>query len=135
MDTTTRPDTDRCTACGARLAPEATWCSLCFAVQDAGADVPTDGADGADGALGADGDAAQVDPAQVHPAEVDTAQVEAIADRMLGELAATRPAPSRLGALSPSRLDPPVRALLMVVGVVVCSGILLGLLTLVGSLM
>jgi hypothetical protein len=85
---------DRCSSCGARLRPAETWCSLCHTPVTDGVPVAED----IPAAAPADPDPVEDDGPEADPA------VNAIADRLLTELAAAETILERESSLGSLRL-------------------------------
>lgn len=114
-----RPAT--CPSCGATVRTDVSWCGLCYAAlgpevsADEPAAPPTSVADPAAGAASSEGSAPDV---------------EAIADRLLAELAASRdPAPSWVGRLPQSAAG---KAGLIAAGAVIGALVLVAAMSLLG---
>jgi hypothetical protein len=129
-----------CVQCGARMAAGAPWCTLCYAVPGAETEPATRPEDGdvpqrVAGVSPAERRHLRADSASPDSASPDSEDVDAIAAQMLAQLAAERPAPSRLGALAPSLSSPVARAAAGAAGVVLFSLLVFGLMALLGTLL
>ena len=112
----------RCRACGARNAPGAVWCSLCFRAMAEAADAVE---------LPAAADRSEDDRREDHDRREGGADVDAL----LAELAVREAPPSRFGGLSNALSSPGARVAVMLGGTAVVSGGAFGLMAAAGSLL
>lgn len=130
-------DEQRCAHCAARLAPGIGWCAQCYAPIVSGGDAAPAEADAPDVPDALDvADAPRTEDAASEDGAPDTEAAAAEADRMIAGLAATSgSAGSTPGSLVAAMSSTGVRVAVGAVGLVLLSGLVLGLLTLLGMVL